>query len=261
MTGGSSGIGLAIAKQLAAAGANVWILARRPEQLSQALVEIDACRLSSDQKTGSIAADVSNSQEISTAIQQFVETQGAPDFVFNSAGVAHPGTFEDMDLQIFRWTMDINFFGTVNVCKACLPAMKARGSGHIINISSIAGFVGLYGYTAYGASKYAVRGFTDALRSELKPLGIKTSIVFPPDTRTPQLTYENQYKPEVTKKLDELNKPMTPDDVARNILKDTARGKYIITPGPDSRMFYTLIGFTGNLVYHIMDFLVARAIK
>jgi len=91
---------------------------------------------------------------------------------------------------------DVNYFGIVYITKAALPGMLQRGSGHIINIASMAAVIGAFGYSAYGASKFAVRGFSDVLRSELKPLGIRVSIVFQSDTDTPQLAYEEPFRPQ-----------------------------------------------------------------
>ena len=98
--------------------------------------------------------------------------------------------------------MDLNYFGTVNMVKALLPAMLERGSGHIVNISSVAAFLGVFGYSAYGASKYAVRGFSDVLRAEVKPLGVRVSVVFPPDMDTPGLANENKTKPFETHEIE-----------------------------------------------------------
>ena len=83
---------------------------------------------------------------------------GIPDLVINSAGVAYPGYFQELDLEIFHWLMDVNYFGTLNVIKYLTPDMIQRGSGTFVNISSQAGFVGVFGYSAYGASKYALLG-------------------------------------------------------------------------------------------------------
>ena len=121
-----------------------------------------------------------------------METSGVPDLVINSAGIARPGEFEGVTLDDFDQMMAINFMGTVNVTHAILPAMLQRKSGHIVNISSLVGFLGMYGYTAYASSKFAIRGFTDSLRAEVKTKGIDLSIVFPTDTDTPQLAEENK---------------------------------------------------------------------
>ncbi len=258
ITGGSSGIGLATAGLLAKQGARVWILARQEDRLRDALRQLDC---GPDQICGTLSADVSNYKQVQAAVEQVVEQGGIPDLVVNSAGVTHPGYFQELDLNIFREMMETNYFGTVYVTKAVLPGMLARGSGHIINIASLAGVVGLFGYTAYGASKYAVRGFSDALRSELKPLGIRLSIVFPTDTDTPQLHYENQFKPYETKAIAAVAKVMSPETVAETILQDAAKGKYIILPGLDSKIVYLAIGLAGKGVYPVIDWLIRRAQK
>ena len=261
ITGGSSGIGLALARQLAAQGASVHILARSAERLKSSLEEITARRISPGQKITAVQADVTDMETFTPAMLQFVKEFGAPDVLINAAGVAHPGEVADLELEIFHWTMDVNYFGTVNSVKLLLPDMLKRGSGHIINYSSIAGYMGVYGYTAYGASKYAVRGFSDALRAELRPKGITVSVVFPPDTDTPQLAYEAQFKPPITKILSGSAGRMTADEVAAVTLQKAAKKHYIITPGFESSLFFTLSNLLGRLIYPIMDMQITQAIK
>lgn len=261
ITGGSSGIGLALAKQLAVQGASIHILARKPETLLSALKEIETARVQSEQIFSTIQADVADYEVLASTLSSHIEKHGAPHVLINSAGVAHPGEFENMELNTIRWLMDVNYFGTVNAIKAVLPDMLNRGSGQIINFSSMAGFLGVYGYTAYGASKYAVRGFSDALRAELKPKGITVSIVFPPDTDTPQLAYENEFKPAITKALSSTAKVMTADQVAEITLRQAAKQKYIITPGFESSLFFTLSNLLGRLIYPVMDIQITQAMR
>jgi 3-dehydrosphinganine reductase len=261
VTGGSSGIGLAIACQLAGQGASVWLVARRKELLEAALKEVEAARLTTAQRCGIFPADVSQADQAAAAVEYVSSQAGIPDLLVNSAGITHPGYVQDLSLEIFRSMMDVNYFGTVYVIKAALPAMIQRGSGHIINISSMAGFLGAFGYSAYGASKFAVRGFSDVLRSEMKPLGIRVSIVFPPDTDTAQLAYEAPFKPPETKALSGNAKVMSPEAVARITLQQAARGRYIILPGSDTQLFYWLNSHLGNLAYPVLDWMIARARK
>lgn len=258
ITGGSSGIGLALALQLAAAGAHICLVARRPERLSVAQESVKTACRNPSQRVDILKGDVSLAEEISPLIQNWITQYGPPNFVFNSAGVAHPGYFQDLSLDIFEQMMAINFFGTVHMTKAVIPSMLAAGSGHIVNISSVAGFLGVFGYTAYGASKFAVRGFSDALRAELKPLGIQVSIVFPPDTDTPQLAYESGLKPPETKML-AGGDPLTADAVSRAILKGVEKKRYIIIPDLESRLYFNLSGLVGDFLYPIMDWMVANA--
>lgn len=261
ITGGSSGIGLALAQQLAADGASVHILARNAQRLQSALNTLEAKRLSSEQKFSTIQADISNYETLKPVLDQFLATYATPDILINSAGVAYPGEFSEMEMNIFHQMMDINYMGTVNVTKLVIPGMLERATGQIINFSSMAGFIGVYGYTAYGASKYAVRGFSDVLRAEMKPKGISVSIVFPPDTDTPQLAYENQFKPPITKILAGSAGLMTAEEVAAIALKKAARNKYIITPGFESSLFFTLSNLIGRLIYRVMDMQINQAIK
>jgi 3-dehydrosphinganine reductase len=261
ITGGSSGIGFALAKEILQQGGSVVILARRAELLASAVTELAKLKLRPDQKVLSIQADVVQKAELEKALLAFVNANGLPDFVFNSAGVAHPGRFEDLGDDIFHWMMDVNYFGTVNVLKVLVPLMQKRHSGTIVNVSSIAGFIGVYGYTAYGASKFAISGFSDALRSELKPDGIQVSIVFPPDTDTPQLTYESQFKPAVTKEIAGSANLMSADKVAIETLKAVSKKQYIILPGSEGKMMYFLHHFAGRLLYPIMDGMVNSALK
>lgn len=261
ITGGSSGIGMALARQILLHGGHVAILARRAELLASAAKELTNSKRRQDQKIFTLQADVSNKTEVENAFSSFIQENGVPDMVFNSAGVAHPGRFEDLGDGIFHWMMDVNYFGTVNVLKVLIPLMQKRKSGVIVNISSIAGFIGVYGYTAYGASKFAVSGFSDALRSELRPDGIQVSIVFPPDTDTPQLTYESQFKPAVTKEIAGSAKLLDANVVAIETLKAVARNQYVILPGSEGKLMYWLHHFLGRLLYPIMDMMVDSALK
>ena len=258
ITGGSSGIGLAIALQLAGMGANVCILARHADKLAEALTGIEQHRISPQQKFATISADVSDEAEVTARLQEWVSQAGAPDFVFNCAGVAHPGRFEELDLEIFRWMMNVDYFGTLYVTKAIIPGMIQRKSGHIINFSSIAGLLGVYGYTAYGAAKFAVRGFSSALRDEMRLYGIHVSVVYPPDVQTPQLEYEMPYKPAITKII-AGEKPITAENAAKAIIQGVARKKYAITPGFDASLYYLALSMAGWLEKPVMDFMVDDA--
>lgn len=267
ITGGSSGIGLAIAQYLSSRGAHVWLLARHEDRLHSAL---ESLNYESDQICGSISTDVSKWDQVAAAVKQIESKVGVPDLVINSAGVAHPGYFQELGVEIFQWMTEVNYYGTVYVCKAVVPGMVARGNGHIVNISSGAGFIGRFGYTAYGATKFAIRGFSDVLRAELKPLGVKVSIAFPPDVDTPQLEYELEYQPLETKAISgvtNLISPnwegsstlLSPEQAARTIMHQVERGSYFILPGFEMKLLFWLSSFVGTGIYPIMDWMVARA--
>lgn len=261
ITGGSSGIGYALANQLVEAGGSVILLARSQEKLDEAKTSLSSQLSQPDQLIHAIPADVTDVESLSAAIEDMAKTIGIPDFIFNCAGVALPGYVEQLKLEVFKWTMDIDYHGTVNVIKLLLPHLLQRGSGHIINFSSMAGVIGTFGYSAYSGAKFAVRGFSDVIRSELTPKNIRVSIVYPPDTDTPQLAFENQFKPYETRELAGSDKPISAAAVARETLKSVSRGKYAIVPGAEAKLLYFLGTRLGNWVYPVMDRLLAGIAK
>jgi len=258
VTGGSSGIGLAVAKELARAGCQVWMAARHEGRLAAALDQVNAARQSDAQRCGILTADVSDPAQAFDAVEQVVGQVGAPHLLVNSAGVARPGYVHQLDLQDYRWMMEVNFFGTLHMVKAVLPGMLARRLGHIVNISSVGGFLGFFGYSAYAASKFAVSGFTEVLRAELKPHGVGVSIVFPPNVDTPQLAYESQFRPSETRALVEGTPVLSPEVVAAAILRGVSRRQYAILPGVISKALYGLIDGTSGLARPVMDWMAAR---
>lgn len=259
ITGGSRGIGLALAGEFAKRGADITIFARDENRISLAVSEIQKTVINPSQLINGIHLDVTREKDVTQKLTDWVTINGAPDIVVNSAGFAHPGKIEELPSEIFKQTMDVNYFGTVNCIKAVLPSMLAKGSGNIVNISSVSGFLGIYGYTAYSGSKFAVTGFSDSLRNELKPRGIQVSVVFPPDTDTEQLAYESQFKPEVTRKIAGNAGLMTPQQVARGIIDGIEKRKYIITPGFEPTMIYWLHNFLGKVTFNILDWIAVDA--
>lgn len=259
ITGGSSGIGLALAKKIASRNADVCILARDPQKLEKSLYELEQLRQSEAQQFTTIAADVSDRVGLMHSVNEWINISGTPDLVINSAGVVYPGEFTSLSPDHFDWMMDINFHGTVNLTRIVLSQMIQRRSGYIVNISSLVGFLGMYGYTAYSASKFAVRGFTDSLRAEAKNYGINFSIVFPPDTDTPQLTEENKHKPPVLVAMDEAAPVVSPEYVADAIIRGISKQQYIITPGYASWLYFRLNGLLGALVYPVVDLMLDDA--
>ncbi len=261
ITGGTSGIGLALAKRLVIEGCQVAILSRQTTLLENASSEISRIAPDNALPLVTIQADVTRRDDLNLILDNHTAHHGLPDIVINCAGVTHPGTFSTLKPEIFDWLMDVNYFGTVNVLKNLVPGMKARRCGVIVNISSIAGFLGIYGYTAYSGSKFAVTGFTDALRTELKPYGIQVSIVFPPDTQTPQLEYEQPFKPFITKQVAGSAKLMSADAVADEIVRNVARKKYVILPGTEGKIIYNLNNLLGRRFHDLIDLLVKNAIR
>jgi len=257
VTGGSSGIGKAIACDLVKRGMHLWIVAQKEDLLGAARAEVEAHRKTQDQVIGVISADVSELDQVRMAVNQIYKASGPPDLLINAAGVAHPGYVQDLDIDIFKWMMATNYFGTVYMTKEVLPVMIKRSSGYILNISSGAGLISYFGYTAYAPSKFAVRGFSDALRQEMRLHGIGVSVLFPSDTDTPQLEYENKYKPAETKALSGTGGMMTAEAVSNLTLKAIENGKYFIIAGTELNLFHKLNGVSADLINFIIDRIIS----
>jgi short-subunit dehydrogenase len=260
VVGGSSGIGLSIAQLLARRGAHISIFARNPARLEKAIETISQHGNSERQRFSCFQMDVSDSTNVEKVFAESVVDIGAPEILINCAGRAYPKRFEDIDYAQFDETMKINMYGIWNTVSALLPHLKKTG-GYIVNVSSIAGFIGVYGFTDYSASKFAIIGFSEALRSELKPFNIKVSVLCPPDTDTPAFEIENRTKPKETMEISKNAKLMQPDEVAEALLKGMRREKFIIIPGFDGKFTFLAKRWFPSLVTTIMDRIIARVQK
>jgi len=227
VTGGSSGIGLATALELARRGAHLTLVARGADRLAEAEQLVT--------KAGAPVArlasvDVADQVAVQRAIADAAVALGPVDILVTSAGIARPGRFTELEDDVFRSMMDVDYFGTLWPIRAVAPAMVKRRRGSIVGVSSAAGLVGVYGYTAYGAAKFAVRGLLEALRGEMAPHGVHVGCVFPPDVDTPQLADENRFKPAETRAISGAIKPLDAAAVATSILAGIEHGRFEIVP-------------------------------
>jgi 3-dehydrosphinganine reductase len=258
ITGGSSGIGLACAELLAAKGADVVIFARGREQLEKAMHEIGQGRVSEKQRFLAVGLDVSQREQAEKQLSETVADFGSPDILINSAGVSFPQKFEDIPYTKFDEIVRINLNGTWNTVSILLPHMKERG-GSIINVSSVAGYIGVFGMTAYSASKFAVVGFSEALRSELKRFSISVSVLCPPDVDTPMLERAGKIKPEETKAISASASVMKPLDVAVDAIRGMERGQFLILPGFGTKYTHVMKRLFPGLVESIIDGKIRKA--
>lgn len=257
VTGGSSGIGKAVAKLLIKQGANVSLIARDRAKLEVAQQEIKQLAINPEQKIAIFSADVSRQQEIATAIKNAIAQLGTPQLLITSAGIAHPGYFAEIPIEIFEQTMAINYFGSLYAIRSALPAMERGKKGHIVLISSGAGLIGIYGYSAYCPSKFALRGLAESLRGELKPKGIEVTVVYPPDTDTPQLAAENKIKPLETKKITATAKAWTAEAVAQQIITGIERKRFAIAPGTE----LTILNRLHSLISPLLNWYFDRIVR
>ena len=258
ITGGSSGIGKAIASLLIQQGYNISLIARRPELLEQTKQVLAKDFVNADQQIECFPADVSKRELITPAVEGAIAKLGAPDLLITSAGIAVPGYFEEIPVEVFEQTMAVNYFGTLYAIRTALPAMREQKKGRIVIISSGAALIGLYGYTPYSPSKFALRGLAESLRGELKCFGIGVSIVYPPDTDTPQLVAENKTKPEETKQITGTAEMWEPEKVAATILKGIEKEKFAITPGMEIALLNRLHSLLAPVLNWYFDGIVRK---
>ena len=259
ITGGSSGIGLAAALRAAFEGARVSLIARDPGKLESAKAALLAAVPAASVATAS--ADVSIAAQLSGALQGVEAANGPTDILIASAGIARPGYFDEIAPEVFERTMAVNYLGTVYALKRVLPGMRRRGRGAVVLVSSGAGLLGLFGYTAYSPTKFALRGLAESLRAELHGSGVGVTIVYPPDTDTPQLAEENKTKPPETKALTAEGGLWTADAVARLTIEGLKRGQFAVTPGFQLTAVYRLQSLLGPLLSWRFNHIAARARK
>jgi 3-dehydrosphinganine reductase len=230
VTGGSSGIGRSLAVRLARAGSNVLIVARREGPIRETLDLLERYRASAPQVFRGYSLDVGDHTAVDRVSAEILADYNV-DLLINNAGVAYAETIEKTPRQVFEEMFRINYLGTVWMTLALIPHFKARRSGQIVNVASLAGVLGFFGYAAYAPSKFAVVGFSEVIRNELRPIGIRVSLVLPPDTDTPQLAAENRTKPPETRAIGGTAGILDPDYVARCVLRAAASGRFVAVPG------------------------------
>lgn len=174
VTGASSGIGRACAEFLADHGYDTYAASR----------SLSPGDSGGGNSPASLRMDVDDDASVQDGIETVLESSGRLDVVVNCAGFGIGGSIEDTSIDDARRQFETNFFGTLRVCRAALPTLRAQRSGRIVNVSSIAGRIAVPFQGLYTATKYAIEGLTEALRMEVKPLGIHVSLIEPGDFRT-----------------------------------------------------------------------------
>jgi 3-dehydrosphinganine reductase len=258
ITGGSSGIGLALARALTREGAHVCIVARGQARIDEAIAELRTLAVSNEQILFGVALDIAEPTQIDAAVAPILERLGGLDVLINNAGITYPAAFVDTPRDMVDQLLRINFLGTVDITRAFLPAMIASGSGQIAIVSSLAGVLGIYGFSAYAASKFALRGFAECLRQELLAHAITVTLVFPPDTDTPMLRQENLIKPAETSALAGTVKPLTAEFVAAATLAGIRRRRFHVIPGLGSKAVAFMARRLPALTRWILDWQLRR---
>jgi short-subunit dehydrogenase len=242
ITGAGSGIGRALALNLARQGCQLALSDINAPGLQETVEQAQRHGVRVTQQV----LDVADSHAMQAWAAQVVADHGCVNLIFNNAGVALAGTVEANELADYEWIMNINFWGVVHGTKAFLPHLRASGAGHIINISSVFGIFAQPGMSAYNATKYAVRGFTESLRQELDlancgvsascvhPGGIKTNIAKTARMSASMSQITGHSTEQSRQQFNDLLLRTTPEKAARIILKGVQRDKRRILIGLDA---------------------------
>ena len=242
ITGAGSGIGRALAKELARRGAHLALSDIDVDGLAETVTLCEGRGI----KVTSQSLDVADRAAVEAWADAVVADHGQVNFIFNNAGVALGATIEAESYEDFEWLMNINFWGVVYGTKAFLPHLKASGDGHIINMSSVFGLISIPSQSAYNSAKFAVRGFTDALRMELEiegapvssttvhPGGVKTNIAR--RARMDESATGIGGDGDIGEEFDRIAMT-TPTKAARQILAAVASNKRRALIGPDAKVF------------------------
>lgn len=252
ITGGSSGIGKALAQEFGSHGSRVLITGRNKAELDATVTELSMKGIT----ISGFQSDVSREEDNRKMAEEAIKLFGRIDILINNAGISMRAMFEEVDLDVLRKLMDINFFGVVYATKFCLPEIK-KNKGSIIGISSIAGFRGLPARTGYSASKFALNGFLESLRTELLKAGVHVLTACPGFTATNirkrSLTTDGSAQGESPR---DEGKMMTAEECARHIYNATVRRKKILVLTGQGKLTVFLNkwlpSLTDKLVYNVM---------
>eukprot|EP00111_Clytia_hemisphaerica_P008044 TCONS_00023432-protein len=231
ITGGSSGIGFELAKLCVEAECSkVVIIARNEGRLKAKVAELKEMLSTDDQVISCLSLDLSSDgAEIANRMKRL----GGVDLLVNCAGYSVPGEFENLDTNVFEDMIKANYLSAVHTTHAIVPSMIEKKQGQIVFLSSVGGQLGIYGFTGYSGSKYAIRGFAEVLYHELRPYDIGVSLAFPPDTKTPGFDKEMEQKPKLCQAISEQAGLWEVEDVAKIIKDGIVKRKFMIGFGSD----------------------------
>jgi NAD(P)-dependent dehydrogenase (short-subunit alcohol dehydrogenase family) len=242
ITGAASGIGRATAIAAAGRGAELFLTDRDGEGLERVAAEIG-------QAGGAVShfavADVANHEAVVAFAEEVHAIAPSMDVVMNVAGISTWGRIEQLEHEHWRRTIDIDLMGPISVLECFVPPMiEARRSGHIVNVSSVAGLFGLPWHAPYSAAKFGLRGVSEVLRFDLRKHGIGVSLVCPGAVKTPlvgtvEIVGVDRESPRVRKLFALFEKrAVTPESVAEKIVEATERNRYMVFTSPDGRILH-----------------------
>lgn len=261
ITGGSSGIGLSLARILCARGARILICARNEKKLLAAKKEVEKSAGPAGGRVMTLSVDVSNPRDVGAKMRRAVKDFGAPDILVNSAGInTQADRFENIPLEGLDEVMKTNVYGTWYVTKALIGPMKEK-RGHVVILASAAGLFGMFGYTVYATTKAALIGFAESLRYELAPRGMGVTLVCPPEVDTPMNIDEAKTLPPEGRTVKDMAGFITPDFAARDIVKALEKGSFMVIPCFTTRYLYLMHRLTNGRISRFVTDIVIRGVQ
>lgn len=248
--GGSSGIGLAVAMAFYQRGCDLLLGARSLERLEQAKAEIE----SSNVEGGSVqilSIDCGEGEKYQKKLEEELKRLGQVDYLFYASGVYTPQYFEETDPENFNSTIDINLKGAWFTAQAVIPYLK-QSRGVLTFVSSLAAFIGAFGYSAYGPSKSAVNNLAETLRMEMLRHDVRVNVLCPPDTATPGHEEEKKIRPLESDAIAETSRVFTAEEVAEVYFKGLKRKSFYIIPGWLNRVIVRVNRWMPWLVYQML---------
>lgn len=255
ITGGSKGIGRTAAELLAAQGAHVGVGARGQASLDET---VEAMRkvAKADQRFCGIAMDVTDTRSVEAGAAAALAALGGIDVLICNSGAAETGEILDIDESVFMRVMDLNYMGHVRAIRAFGPHLRAQGKGDICLVTSLVAVTGFWGYGAYGASKAAIVQMAESLRMEMKEVGVRVEVFYPPTTDTPGFAHETISKPDVLHVIESesaFNAAHTSEEVATALLRSVERGKFYNLPTWDCKLQSLIVRHAPSLYHMIAD--------
>lgn len=243
ITGGSSGVGLSTAVLLVKLGIHCTILAREPKRLREAEERIKAAA-KGKAKVLAITCDITDLSSCQSAIQKAQSEVGFISIFIHAAGAASPGYFEELPPSTHLQQFNLHYLGAVNCLHSLVPSFKQQSSCRIILVGSMGSLSAIFGYTAYSASKFALRALAEALQMELAPYGTFVSLVCPPDLDTPGFATENKIKPIECALISEGSGLFSPDVIGENIVEVLKNWRSLSSVGFDGKALTLLAAGT-----------------
>ena len=264
ITGGSAGIGREVAIKLASFGADVAISARGIDALNETLESMKQVALNDEQKFLALAADITDADQMRKVASEAIESFNGIDLLIANAGYAQSRSVSEADDEHFRNLMEVNYFGQINTVRAFIEHFSEASKGEIVLVSSMLAVLSVWGYSGYSASKFAVRGFAEALRQEMLLKNVRVKLFLPPTTDTPGLAKENADKPPITNEMESgssFNATHSPKKVAEKMLKWIPKKKFVGYATWDSWIQYFSSRHFPNLTLKLADGELFGALK